>query len=72
MKDINGKLIHEGDTVLFTFFYYAECEIEETKRGKILYKKGKPYFYDGQEYYLHELMFDSESDIEIINRNERD
>jgi len=70
LKDIHGNLIYEGDTVLFTFFYYGEYEIEDRKRGKILYRRGKPYFYDGHEYFLSDLYFDSESDIEVIQPEE--
>lgn len=65
-KDINGNKIHEGDVVDFTFFYYAETEIEDCKKGTIMYKKGRPVFYTGYEYFLDDLNFDSESDIEIV------
>jgi len=68
LKDIHGNYIYERDTVLFTFFYYADVEIETQKEGKILYRRGKPYFYDGHEYFLSDLNFDSESQIEIIRR----
>jgi hypothetical protein len=62
------RKIFEGDIVDFTFFYYLESEIEEQKKGVIAFDVYSFVFKisEDEEWYLSDLTFDSENDIEII------
>jgi uncharacterized phage protein (TIGR01671 family) len=67
LLDKKKKRIFEGDIVEFTFFYYGEIEIEEHKKGVMEFDKCSFIFVSETErYFLSDLTFDSESDIEII------
>jgi uncharacterized phage protein (TIGR01671 family) len=68
LKDSNGVKIFEGDIVDFMFFYQAETEIEEHYKGVIEFDKYSFAFKVSEtaRWYLSELTFDSQSDIEII------